>query len=68
VTQEHAQQLVRVREAARILNISKNQVRHLVHTGELAVVLLGGEGTPWLISIGDLLKLIERKRRTLEEL
>ncbi len=54
--------LLRTREAAAYLCLSKNNLRRLIQEGKLPVVQ-HGEGAPFLIDIRDLDGYVERNKR-----
>ncbi len=57
-----SRRLLRTRQAAEYLSISRKKLRQLIQGEELPVVIVG-EGAPWLLDVDDLNDYIRRHKQ-----
>ena len=57
--------LLRLRDAAKYLSLSPWKLRHIVQSGQLAIVKYR-ENAPWLLDVRDLDGWVERHKQIIE--
>lgn len=64
--QPTSKRLVRLKEGASYLSVSPWTLRRIVQAGEIPIVKIGGEGSPWLLDRQDLDSFIDRHKEKIE--